>query len=151
MIGFLGREVEYAEGNKSRVTNSGNIGWSTAFNNNIMMAGKHYVSIQWDKGTRMFYGGVMRPGKAMESAQGVPLSSVFYEHFTLRNGSRQYSNTVNCCMYSTFDGYCLLSAWGEGNSGSQPWDGMEGLFSSPDKIGMLLDLDEYTIMEESWV
>ena len=36
-------DAEYVEGNKSRVSHNGKFGWATAFSNNIMMAGKHYV------------------------------------------------------------------------------------------------------------
>ena len=85
--------------------------------------------------------GVMRPGEAMQSAKGYPLLESFYEHFTQREGSVQYNNSVSCCMYYSFDGQCYSHDWGEGIYDRKAWDGMEGL-SSPYKIGMLLDLDE---------
>ena len=138
--------IEYVEGNKSRVTNNnGTSGWATAFSNNIMMTGKHYASFEACKGAGL-YAGVMRPGETMQSAKGVysPLSRSFYEHFTQREGSEQYNNTVNCCMYDTFDGSCYSHDWGEGRSVRRVWGGMEG-FSGSCKIGLLLDLDEGTL------
>ena len=35
--------IEYVDGNKSHVTNNGSFGMATAFSNNIMMSGNHYV------------------------------------------------------------------------------------------------------------
>ena len=142
--------VEYVEGNKSRVvTNNDNEtsfhSWNTAFSNNIMMAGKHYVSFEVCNvyGMGLFLG-AMRPGEAMQTTlETNPLQSQFYHHFTQRNESRQYNNIVNCCMFSSFYGYCFSSAW-EGNAVSEDWDGMERL-SGSFQIGMLLDLDEGTL------
>ena len=89
--------------------------------------------------------GVIRPGEAMESAKGSPLFQSFYDHFTQRRGSRQYNNSVNCCMYSTYSGGCLSHDW-EGTSvfSKDTWNGMERL-SGSFKLGMLLDLDEGTL------
>jgi len=134
--------IEYVEGNKSRVANNGIFEWATAFSNNIMMAGKHYVSFEASHET--LFVGVMRPGEVMEGASRNPLVHQFYEHFTQRKGSLQYNNNINCCMYDSSDGHCWSSDW-EGNTrGGDVWDGMEGI-SSPCKIGMLLDLDEGTL------
>ena len=69
--------------------------------------------------------GVMRPGEAMQSAKGGPLHSDFYEHFTQRKGSRQYNNSVNCCMYNAYDGACWSSDW-EGKSGQRDMGWKEG-------------------------
>ena len=151
---LVGR-VDYVKGNKSRVTASyKSTGWTTAFSNNIMIAGKHYVSFEIEVYNETgLYIGVMRPGKAMESAQDDPLEPEFYNHFTQRAGSRQFNNTVNCCMYYSRDGECWLSSW-EGYPDIEEWDGMERL-SGSFEIGMLLDLDEGTCQstttEESWV
>ena len=139
-------QIDYVEGNKSCVTNNGPSGWASALSNNIMVAGKHYVSFQEHRERFGRYDflllGVMRPGEAMQSAKGIPLSSEFCENFTQRKGSLQNNNAVNCCMYYSYDGTCLSSDWwGGGEFDTKAWDGMEGL-SSPYKIGMLLDLDE---------
>ena len=104
-------QISYVEGNKSRVTNNDK-SWVTAFSNNIMMAGKHYVSFEASRSlqrTPHFLVGVMRPGEAMQSAEEYPLAPDFYEHFTQREGSEQYNNSVNCCMYKSYDGYCWSS------------------------------------------
>ena len=83
---LVGQQIEYVEGNKSRVTNHRTLsGWATAFSNNIMMAGKHYVSFEVCQGAGGFMVlGVMRPGEAMQSASGSPLSFYFYEYFIHR-------------------------------------------------------------------
>ena len=139
--------IGYVEGNKSCVTSSGEgFSFGTAFSNNIMMAGKHYASFELCSSGSLadLYVGVMRPGEAMLSAKGDPLSPLFHQHFTQRKGSRQYNNRINCSIYFSFDGYCLSHDWGGGNPVIEPWDGMENL-SPPGKIGMLLDLDEGTL------
>ena len=90
--------IDYVEGNKSRVFSQGP--WATAFSNNIMMAGKHYVSFQADcKGMLL---GVMRPGEATQNAYSNPLQDCFYGHFTQRKESVQYNNSISCCMYDTY-------------------------------------------------
>ena len=140
--------IEYVEGNKSRVTNYDILSsdWATAFSNNIMMAGKHYASFKVCSSRIRFLVGVMRPGEAMQSASGNSMVPEFYEHFTQRNGSLQYNNSINCCMYGygAYDGYCWSHDWEEGNAVMYDWDGMESV-SSSDTIGMLLDLDEGTL------
>ena len=139
--------IDYVGGNKSHVTCNVRLGLATAFSNNIMMAGKHYVSFEAhnSRSSDSLYIGVMRPGEAMQSSKYIPLLPSFYEHFTQREGSRQYNNTVNCCMYSSLNGYCFSHAWGEGKIPyKKDWDGMEGI-SGSFEIGMLLDLDEGTL------
>ena len=144
---LVGQQIEYVKGNKSRVAdNDSTNDWATAFSNSIMMAGKHYVSFEVYQGT-CFSAGVMRPGEAMQSAHGDPLLRSFFNHFTQREGSLQYNNNVNCCMYNTFDGACLSSVW-ESDSvySEETWNGQErlpGIISCT--IGMLLDLDEGTL------
>ena len=140
---LVGQHIDYVKGNKSCVTNLGSSCMVTAFSNNIMMAGKHYVSFEASSATCLLLG-VMRPGKSMQSAQGDPLQSIFYEHFTQREGSRQYNNSVNCCMYYSYSGHCCSSAWEGHYRGSVSWEGMERT-SFHCKIGMLLDLDEGTL------
>ena len=141
---LVGQQIDYVEGNISRVfyDNESTTLGATAFSNNIMMAGKHYVSFEVHVGSLLL--GVMRPGEAMQSTKGYPLLPAFYEHFTQRNGSIQYNNTVNCCMYGTCSGYCFSHNWVEGDYYRNTWNGMERI-SSPCKIGMLLDLDEGTL------
>ena len=139
---LVGQHIEYVEGNKSRVFNRQG-SWATAFSNNIMMAGKHYASFEVYN-SRCLYVGVMRPGEAMQSTSANPLQSVFFEHFTQRMESEQYNNTVNCCMYDTYYGFCHSQDWSEDNIVRTVWGGME-ILSGSYKIGMLLDLDEGTL------
>ena len=81
----LAESIDYVEGNESRVVhNNRSYVVATAFSNNIMMAGKHYVSFEVCQGAGGFMVlGVMRPGEAMESASGSPLSFYFYEYLGL--------------------------------------------------------------------
>ena len=110
-----------------------------------MMAGKHYVSFEVrQEFARYFVVGVMRPGEAMQNARGIPLWPDFCNHFTQRRESQQYNNSVNCCMYNSFNGNCRSHDWGEGATIIEYWDGMETL-SAPCTVGMLLDLDEGTL------
>ena len=61
---LVGQGIQYVDGNKSRVSyhDTSHIwaNWATAFSNNTMMAGKHYVSFECNV-TDVFLG-VMRPG-----------------------------------------------------------------------------------------
>ena len=141
---LVGGRIEYVKGKKSCVTNHDTSnGLATAFSNNIMMAGKHYASVEVSNGTDVYLG-VMRPGKAMHSAMGSPRFPQFYNHFTQRAESQQYNNTVNCCVYGSLSGYCYSSDWREGALVRERWEGMEEM-SAPYEIGMLLDLDEGTL------
>ena len=140
-------QISYVDGKKSCVAHDNrSYTMATAFSNNIMMAGKHYVSFEASHdGTELLLG-VMRPGEAMQSAKYSPQASEFFEHFTQRKGSRQYNNSVNCCMYIGFNGYCWSSDWESNEYEQLRWDGMDRIYSrSPCKIGMLLDLDEGTL------
>ena len=142
----VAESIDYVEGNESRVVhNNRSYVVATAFSNSIMMAGKHYVSFEFEvsQGPGFIFG-VMRPGEAMQSATRSPLSPSFYEHFTQRKGSLQYNNSINCCMYQSFDGNCFSHDWGEGEFVIEPWDGMESASGSC-IIGLLLDLDEGTL------
>ena len=69
---LVGR-IEYVERKKSCVSDNGvtYLG-GTAFGNNIMVAGKHYVSFEVsdDHDGNDVLLGVMRPGEAMQSAKG---------------------------------------------------------------------------------
>ena len=141
---LVGQHIEYVEGNKSRVNNKSRYDWSTAFSNNIMMAGKHYASFEVCNHGPGFLLGVMRPGEAMQNAKYSPRTPQFFNNFTQREGSVQYNNDINCCMYSAYDGNCWSSDW-EGNSERNEWDGIEVLSGSTCNIGMLLDLDEGTL------
>ena len=79
-----------------------------------MMAGKHYVSFQAQRGgfgSPDLLVGVMRPGEAMQNAYGNPLISNFFGYFTQRKGSLQYNNNMNCCMYKSLDGSCWSHDW----------------------------------------
>ena len=139
--------IRYVDGNKTCVaSNDSTSDWATAFSNNIMMAGKHYVSFEVCNPRSLFLLlGVMRPGEAMQSAKYHPLLPLFYHNFTQRKGSVQYNNTVNCCMYYSCDGCCSSHDWGEGFSVRNEWDGMESLSAGSYTVGMLLDLDEGTL------
>ena len=145
---LLGQQIEYVDGNKSRVAYDNNsYMMAIAFSNNIMMAGKHYVSFEVyrENGRPNLLVGVMRPGEAGQSASYNPLLRSFFNHFTQREGSLQYNNNINCCIYDTFDGCCFSHDWDHNSvPSSQNWDGHENL-SFPCKIGMLLDLDEGTL------
>ena len=136
---LVGQQIEYVDGNKSCVQGPSD----TAFSNNIMMAGKHYASFECYGDDGLFVG-VMRPGEARQSASCNPLLPSFYEHFIQREGSLQYNNRVDCCVYDSSIGYCISRDWG-GSARSDNWDGMEGLSPPSFTIGMLLDLDEGTL------
>jgi len=118
---------------------------ATAFSNNILRAGKHYVTfIGENYPTPSPIVGVMRPGEADQGASGLPLYCDFYQNFSQRFGKYNNSN-VNCCLYNAHNGLSCGSDW----EGSRPdiianWDGMESM-STGDELGMLLDLDEGTL------
>jgi len=136
-------------GDKTCVTNSGYAHFETAFSNNIMRAGKHYVTFETYRPSSQLLSilvGVMRPGKAKHSASGIPLAKEFYQHFSRRLGDGEYNNSnVQCCLYnsSIFNCQCYSSKWDGGldSGGNETWVGMERV-STGDEIGMLLDLDE---------
>lgn len=124
---------------------------ATAFSNNIMRAGKHYVTFEVSYiDLRSYYGtglinisvlvGVMRPGQANQRASGYPLDTEFYQNFSrgMSYGGDEDENNVLCYLYNTNNGYCLTSDSHFGrNRPHWRWEGMESM-SSGDEIGMLL-------------
>jgi len=119
----------------------------TAFSNNILRAGKHYVSFTFHSNTRSSFIGVMRPGQANESAKGFPFLSIFYENFSrsMVHGEDN-NNDIHCCMYNAYSGDCFSSDWVDTTSCDiTDWDGMESMASDGDILGLLLDLDEGTL------
>jgi len=144
---LVGR-VEYVNSWEFIVRQSG-YNWGTAYSNNILRAGKHYVSFEACSSTPSRYtslfSGVMRPGRANESARGyIPLHKEFFQQFSRRLGQGEHNNNVHCCMYYSYDGECYSSDWEEEHSMGQSWEGMESTTSNCE-IGMLLDLDEGTL------
>ena len=126
---------------------------ATALSNNILRAGKHYVSFTFESTSNLRlngYVGVMRPGQTTDQSCtiGNPLfSSTFFKNFSHHN--KNYG--AQCCMYDIFDGDCHTSEWGDYDE-VERWEGSESLpthgkesISSGDEIGMLLDLDEGTL------
>ena len=133
-------------GDKSCVVRSGQADWGTAISNNILRAGKHYVSFKACTGSRDFALGVMRPGQANQHANGSPLWKGFYQHFSWNKG-RDDRNSIHCCVaYDAYNGYCHSSDWEIPYVYKQSisWEGRESR-SPGDEIGMLLDLDEGTL------
>ena len=124
--------------------------WGTAFSNNILRAGKHYVTFELTIGNYgTFWLGVMRPGQANENASGTPLLSDLFENFSRRFVHGEHNNNnYNSCMYNTDCGDCHSSTWNDSHDldidDTGNWEGMETLHSDGE-IGMLLDLDEGTL------
>jgi len=119
--------------------------WGTAFSNNILRAGKHYVTFEITMGNSgSFWLGVMRPGQANENANGTPLQSDFFQNFSRRFVHGEHNNNIyNCCVYGTSVGECSSNDWIDYIEDGD-WEGME-TFHSDGEIGMLLDLDEGTL------
>ena len=152
--------AEYANsGDKSCVTNK-TYEWGTAFSNNILRAGKHYVAFEVSSTKREdddigALVGVMRPGKANQNTKGYPAKKEFFQNFSRKQVGCQNNNDIQCCLYYSHNGDCYSSDWEDSDNGglsstwddgglSSTWDGKEG-FSSGDEIGMLLDLDVGTL------
>jgi len=115
----------------------------TAFSNNILRAGKHYVTFGVNTSTLepLALMGVMRPGHANQYASGSPLDKKFYQNFSQKHGEGSNNNNIQCCLYNTANGRCYHTInW----PNSMSWDGKERI-SSGDEIGMLLDLDDGTL------
>ena len=79
--------AEYVNsGDKSCITSrQDDYDWDTAFSNNIMRKGKHYVSFEVSSSSKSYIYimlGVMRPGKANQNARGYPLYKQFYQNFS---------------------------------------------------------------------
>jgi hypothetical protein len=144
---------------KTCVMQSNMYDWDTALSNNILRAGKHYVSFTVCIGSRdngNFTLGVIRPGQWLKAGTSYgdsshnPMFRAFSEHFSLRIGRRCNSNkknsSIDSCLYSGSNGNCYSNTWGEYHETQKTWDGMEGM-SRPgeDTFGMLLDLDEGTL------
>ena len=122
--------------------------YPTAFSNNILRAGKHYVTFTSLGDSISLMVGVMRPGQANQKASGCPFFMQFYQNFSRNMGhGGEHNNKVQCCLYGTSDGTSYSSNWLDGTPLSkrvETWDGREGI-SSGDELGMLLDLDEGTL------
>lgn len=145
MFDQLVGEAEYVNvESKSCVAKCSVTDWATAFSNNILRKGKHYVAFQALQSlTGMLYAriGVMRPGQANQDARhGTPVANEFYQNFSRRLGQGECNNNVQCCMYNASTGNCLSSDWGGGRPAFDNWEGMESI-KSGGEIGMLLDLD----------
>jgi len=118
---------------------------TTAFSNNILRAGKHYVLFTPDKrrahtNLRM---GIMRPGQANQNASGTPVDKEFFQNISLTH-VEHYNNNIDFCLYSAKGGCCYTCAWEDSSPIAKTWDGFER--ASPyDEIGMLLNLDEGTL------
>ena len=124
--------------------------WVTAFSNNILRAGKHYVTFtpyNNDSGNSLhMYLGVMRPGQANRNASGNPLFPEFFQHFSRHMVHGGDNNDVQCCTYLAYTGKCWTSDWnGSDTPAIAEWEGRESLSNGEGKIGMLLDLDEGTL------
>ena len=134
----------------------------TAFSNNILRAGKHYVTFGVNNSTLepLALMGVMRPGLA-KYASGNPLDKKFYQNFSQKHGEGprasllakqsaisttqlRNNNNIQCCMYDGSSGWCQTSDWTTYGRRHWHWDGKERM-SSGDELGMLLDLDEGTL------
>ena len=144
---LVGRAEYVDHEDKSCVIGRGS-SWVTAISNNILRAGKHYVSFKLLFSLGCFVG-LMRPGQSNENASGCPFNKVFYQNFTQRFLSNN-ENNIMCCMYSTQIRFCISSRWpgpyfdGSRSQITEDWEGMEKAVSGDD-IGMLLDLDEGTL------
>jgi len=129
---------------KSCVRHSERYHIGTAFSNNIMRVGKHYVIFEATISTHS-YMGVMRPGQANQEARGFPCGPNFYRNFSPCNFYND--NDIQCCVYNTGDGDSYSSNWLVDNSylfSDETWEGSESI-SLGDELGMLLDLDEGTL------
>lgn len=144
--------AEYVNGDKScaiRQFNGDDYHIATAFSNNILRAGKHYVSFIFDfdikSNSVSAWLGVMRPGQhsANEDAFS-PLGINWFQHFEERiTRECDNNNGTKCCMCSTISGTCSTNDWDGSHSNQTTWEGMEESISrSGVELGMLLDLDE---------
>lgn len=131
---------------KACVLHSGVGGWATAISNNILRAGKHYVTFEtYNMSVQI---GVMRPGKVNQIANGLPTSPEFYQNFTQRLGQGGEhvvdNNSIRCCILDTIKGWCVSSNWYDDTPVSESWEGVGRTFGHFN-LGMLLDLDEGTL------
>ena len=142
-------EADYVNEDKTSVRSYHPSRWETAFSNNILRAGKHYTAFDFSCSQRdsYFLVGVMRPGKANQTASGFPTSTEFYQHFSRTHVERYNNNNIQSCMYFANNGDCYSSDWNVVESRGSKWEGMESMSMSSYKVsmGMLLDLDEGTL------
>jgi len=146
---LVGR-IKYVNSSKSCVMYRNSSSYGTAFSNNILRAGKHYVSYTSTfNNYKEFFLGVMRPGQANllpnQNAYDTPLLPKFFQNFSRHMVPGEDNNSIQCCLYDSFDGSCLSSDWVDGSIHTAgTWHGSEGM-SSGDELEMLLDLDEGTL------
>ena len=77
-------EAEYVNvEDKTCVRQNSLSSFATAFSNNILRAGKHYVSFVFNSEYTNFFVGVMRPGQANHSASEYPLDGRFRAIFSI--------------------------------------------------------------------
>ena len=144
---------EYVEGNKSCININSSV-LATAFSNNIMKTGRHFVS--FDASTRFFFVGAMRPGTLINRTENLnPIQPAdFFRDFFRQNFSQSTeslvyntNNSIHCCLFYGRDGACYSSHWHENNVGNSTRDvtWMESFIALGGEVGMLLDLDEGTL------
>ena len=142
----------------------------TAICQNIMRSGKHYVSFQFnddDPSENLGVScGIMRP--TTNDITSLEQCNPVYDdlsRFSLKDYEMLHSNNVDCCLFNTYTGGCLirerwkrytnaelmamneehhLRAVEQHQCVSFQWREMEGDEASY-KIGMVLDLDEGTL------
>ena len=138
--------AEYVNnGDKSSVTNNSIFTWGTAFSNNILRAGKHYASFNFNSRHNNVFVGVMRPGQANENASDFPVRKEFFQHFSPSIECNNNNNSLHCGMYYAYSGKCLSSDWSSSDIPVvETWVGLEPA-ASGDDVGLLLDLDEGTL------
>ena len=145
---LVGRLEYVNSGDKSCVkcSNYSDGSMGTAFSNNVLLTGKHYVTFQAHIQSKLnLLLGVMRPGQANHNASKNPLYDDFYQNFSQNMGSGECNNDINCCLYYTNTGFSYSSNWGESDPNiAEMWSGWEPT-ASGDELGMLLDLDEGTL------
>ena len=120
---------------------------ASAITNNIMKAGKHYVS--FDASDHFFLVGVMRPGTFIDRTKSRnPVQSGFFEIFSQSTESLVYNtnNSIHCCMYYSYDDSCHSRDWNQTvDDGSTRDDTWRESFTRGGDVGLLLDLDEGTL------
>ena len=123
----------------------------TALSNNIMRVGKHYVSftpynltreagsgriITTSDGNVCLMVGVIRPGQVHQNASGTPLQKQFFQHFSRTQVERYNNNdnSIDCCLYTPYNGCCSFSDWSGRDLLDCHWEGRETMAS-----GMILE------------
>ena len=150
-------------------------GYVTAFSNNVLTTGKHYVTFEARSSTSRATAqlGVIRPGHAIGNGSEYlpghgksPLSHWFYKKFSpncpvghLEQSLNGY--TINCCMFclsgyvNADESHCYTSDWAadaDSYGRRYSWGVFGGFFeegplvtSNSETISMLLDLDKGTL------